>query len=67
MKIYLIRHGEPDYSFIKNAVEKLGLPAEPFKNVQYYYPYSIPKTRHWNTYMTPEEVEDNVKKKKVIF
>ena len=44
--------------------EKLGLSAEPFKNVQYYYPYSIPKTRHWNTYMTPEEVEDNVKKKK---
>lgn len=44
--------------------EKLGLAAKPFKNVQYYYPYSIPKTRHWNTYMTPEEVEDNIKKKK---
>ena len=44
--------------------EKLGLTAEPFKNVQYYYPYSIPNTRHWNTYMTPEEVEDNIKKKK---
>lgn len=44
--------------------EELGLSAEPFKNVQYYYPYSIPKTRHWNTYMTPEEVEDNIKKKK---
>lgn len=44
--------------------EKLGLSAEPFKNVHYYYPFSIPKTRHWNTYMTPEEVEDNVKKKK---
>lgn len=44
--------------------EKLGLPAEPFKNVHYYYPYSIPKTCHWNTYMTPEEVEDNIKKKK---
>ena len=44
--------------------EKLGLPAEPFKNVHYYYPYSIPKTRHWNTYMTPEEVEDNIKKRK---
>ena len=43
---------------------KLGLSAEPFKNVHYYYPYSIPKTRHWNTYMTPEEVEDNIKKKK---
>ena len=44
--------------------EKLGLSAEPFKNVHYYYPYSIPETRHWNTYMTPEEVEDNIKKKK---
>ena len=44
--------------------EKLGLAAEPFKNVQYYYPYSIPKTRHWNTHMRPEEVEDNIKKKK---
>lgn len=44
--------------------KKLGLSAEPFKNVHYYYPYSIPKTRHWNTYMTPEEVEDNLKKKK---
>ena len=44
--------------------ENLGLSTEPFKNVQYYYPYSIPKTRHWNTYMTPEEVEDNIKKKK---
>lgn len=44
--------------------EKLGLSPDPFKNVHYYYPYSIPKTRHWNTYMTPEEVEDNIKKKK---
>lgn len=43
---------------------KLGLTPEPFKNVHYYYPYSIPKTRHWNTYMTPEEVENNIKKKK---
>lgn len=44
--------------------ERLGLTAEPFKNVQYYYPYSIPKTKHWNTYLSPEEVEDNIKKKK---
>lgn len=44
--------------------EQLGLAPEPFKNVHYYYPYSIPKTRHWNTYMTPEEVESNIKKKK---
>ena len=44
--------------------EKLGLAPEPFKNVHYYYPYSIPQTRHWNTYMTPDEVEDNIRKKK---
>ena len=44
----------PDKDFDK--YEKLGLAAEPFKNVQYYYPFSIPKTRHWNTYMSPEEV-----------
>lgn len=44
--------------------KKLGLDPEPFKNVHYYYPYSISKTRHWNTYMTPDEVEDTIKKKK---
>lgn len=44
--------------------EELQLNPEPFKNVQYYYPYSVPNTKHWNTYMTPEEVEDNIKKKK---
>ena len=44
--------------------ESLGLSAEPFKNVRYYYPFSIPNTKHWNTYLSPEEVEDNIKKKK---
>lgn len=44
--------------------KQLDLSPEPFKNVHYYYPYSIPNTRHWNTYLTPEEVEDNIKKKK---
>lgn len=51
----------------KETFEKyiqLGLKTEPFKNVQYYYPYSIKNTRSWNTYMSPEEVEDNIKKKK---
>lgn len=47
-----------------NKYKELGLSTEPFKNVTYYYPYSVPKTRHWNTYMTPEEVETNIKKKK---
>ena len=42
----------------------LGLSPKPFENVQYYYPYSVPNTRFWNTYMTPEEVEENVKLKK---
>lgn len=44
--------------------EELGLSAEPFKNVHYYYPHSIANSRHWNTYLTPQEVEDNIKKKK---
>ena len=39
----------------------LGLSPKPFKNVQYYYPYSVPNTRFWNTYMNPEEVEENIK------
>lgn len=43
---------------------ELGLSSEPFKNVHYYYPYSVPKTRYWNTYMSEEEVDDNIKKKK---
>ncbi|SFS09846.1 hypothetical protein [Anaeromicropila populeti] len=44
--------------------KKLGLSTEPFKNVHYYYPYSVAKTRYWNTYLTEEEVNDNIKKKK---
>lgn len=44
--------------------KKLGLTPEPFKNVHYYYPYSIPNTRNWNTYLSPSEVKDNIKKKR---
>lgn len=44
--------------------EKLGLSTEPFKNVHYYYPYSVANTRYWNTYLTEEEVNDNIRKKK---
>ena len=40
--------------------KKLGLSTEPFKNVHYYYPYSEARTRHWYTYLTPEEVDDNI-------
>ena len=45
---------------IVKQYESLGLTPEPFKNVHYYYPYSIPKTAHWNTYLSPEEVDDKV-------
>lgn len=47
--------------------ESLGLSPEPFKNVHYYYPYSIKNTRHWNTYLTSEEVSDNIETKKAKF
>jgi hypothetical protein len=44
--------------------DKLGLSTTPFKNVCYYYPYSIKNTSTWNTYLNAEEVEDNIKQKK---
>jgi len=44
--------------------EDLGLSTTPFQNVHYYYPYSQTKSKQWNTYLTPEEVEDNIRKKK---
>ena len=44
--------------------EELGLSPEPFKNVKYYYPYSMPNSHQWNTYMSPEDVNNNIKKKK---
>ena len=56
---------------VKDAVfklyESLELSPEPFKNVHYYYPYSIKNTRHWNTYLTAEEVSDNIETKKAKF
>lgn len=45
--------------------KKLGLSAEPFANVHYYYPYSV--RNHWNTYLSEEEVEDRIKTKKAKF
>ena len=60
--------GERDPAKAKKDViaqyKKMGLTPDPFKNVHYYYPYSIPNTRNWNTYLTPDEVEDNIKKKR---
>lgn len=42
--------------------EALGLNPEPFRDVHYYYPYSEPGK--WNTYLSPGDVEDNIKKGK---
>lgn len=42
----------------------LGLTPEPFTNVHYYYPYSIPNTNNRNTYLPSEIVEENIKHKK---
>lgn len=42
--------------------QQLGLSAEPFKNVHYYYPYSNESYR--NTYMSKEDVADNIAIKK---
>lgn len=47
--------------------KKLGLSAEPFKNVTYYYPYSMKNSGVWNTYMSYDEVESNIQKKKAKF
>lgn len=58
------QHPEQEKKTTFELYKSLGLTPEPFKNVHYYYPYSIPNTRHWNTYLTPQEVEDNIKKKK---
>ena len=47
-----------------NQYTSLGLTTTPFQNVHYYYPHSQSNSRHWNTYLTPVEVSDNIKKKK---
>lgn len=50
--------------FTLKQYKDLGLLQEPFQNVCYYYPYSVASTHHWNTYLSEEEVQDNIKKKK---
>ena len=45
--------------------EELGLSAEPFHNVHYYYPYSV--KNHWNTYLREDEVNDNIATKRAKF
>ena len=45
--------------------KRLKLQPEPFKNVHYYYPYSV--RTQWNTYMREEDVEDNLRTKRAHF
>ena len=45
--------------------EKLGMSAEPFSNVHYYYPYSA--KNKWNTYLSQEDVSDRIKTKRAKF
>jgi len=58
---------EAEFEHTQEIYRNLGLRPEPFKNVQYYYPYSIKGTKDWNTYFSPEEVNDNFAKKKAKY
>ncbi|HIV63087.1 MAG TPA: ATP-binding protein [Candidatus Butyricicoccus avistercoris] len=55
---------DPEYARQQNITcyKELGLSANPFQNVTYYYPYST--EHYWNTHLSVEDVEDNIKKKK---
>lgn len=76
-KDLLAIHQENDFEYEKNPAKvkaeveelytRLGLTPKPFSNVHYYYPYSIPNTRHWNTYMSQDEVKLNIETKKAQF
>lgn len=58
------KNPEKEMKAVFDKYEEMGLSPEPFKNVKYYYPYSLPNSRHWNTYMSPEEVDSQIKCKK---
>lgn len=45
--------------------KNLGMNAEPFSNVHYYYPYSV--RNRWNTYLSVEDVNDRIKLKNAMF
>ncbi len=47
---------------ITNEYKALGLSPEPFKQVTYFYPNSMPNSGQWNTYLTQDEVKDNLDK-----
>ena len=76
-KDLLAIHEENDFSNeenpgkVKEEVEqlyrKLGLTPKPFSNVHYYYPYSVPNTRNWNTYLSQDEVKHNMDTKKAQY
>lgn len=40
--------------------EALGLSTAPFKNVKYFIPYTDPKSAKQSTYLTREEIKDNI-------
>ncbi len=58
------KNPEKEMKVVFNKYQEMGLSPEPFKNVRYYYPYSLPNSRHWNTYMSPEEVDSQITCKK---
>ncbi len=54
------RNPEKAREKVRKQYEGLGLSPEPFKNVHYYYPFSIERSAQWNTYLSPEEVKDKI-------
>lgn len=70
-------HKENDFCYETNPAkakaeteelyEKLKIVAKPFSNVHYFYPYSTPNSRYWNTYLSREDVEANIKSKRAQY
>jgi uncharacterized protein len=50
--------GEKEKTFTE--YEALGLSTAPFKNVKYFIPYTDPKSAKQSTYLTREEIKDNI-------
>lgn len=40
--------------------KEMGLKPEPFKNVTYHFPFSVERTKDWNTYATSDEVNEKM-------
>ena len=47
-------------SVLLQSTEALGLATVPFKNVKYFVPYTDPKSPKQSTYLTKEEIKDNI-------